>query len=368
MKKVLFVASITRHIIAFHIPYLKLFKENGYEVHVASKGEEKIEYCDKHFNIEFERSPLNKNNKKVYSELKKLINDNEYEVIHCHTPTASVLTRLAAKKARKNGTKVIYTAHGFHFYKGASIKNWILFYPIEWYLAKYVDTLVLINQEDYNLAKRHFSKRAINIEYIPGIGVDENKYCFNMSVEDKEKIRKSLNIENDKFVIIYPARLCKDKNQMLLLQLMKKINDSNVVLVLPGNDEYNGFYQKYVNENNISNVLFIGDRYDIPQLLKASDLLIASSIREGFGINLVEALACGVPVIAVDNRGHREIVQDGINGFLIKNDIDELVDKFDKLYNDKELYEKMKEKCYDTSKQFFLSHSIEIMKKIYELR
>ena len=114
MKRVLFVATVTRHINAFHIPYLKWFKEQGYEVHVASNGNEKIEYCDKHFNLPFARFPLKVENIKTYKELKKIINDNNYEIIHCHTPVGGVLTRLAAKKARQNGTKVIYTAHGFY--------------------------------------------------------------------------------------------------------------------------------------------------------------------------------------------------------------------------------------------------------------
>ena len=111
MKKVLFVASVTRHINTFHIPYLKYFKDNGYEVHVASNGEENIKYCDKHFNIPFERSPIKKNNLKAYKQLKELIKNEEYTIIHCHTPVASVLTRLAAKNARRKGTKVFYTAH-----------------------------------------------------------------------------------------------------------------------------------------------------------------------------------------------------------------------------------------------------------------
>ena len=154
MKKVLFVASVNSHIIGFHTPYLKMFQERGYEVHVASYGDEKIEYCDKHHNIHFERFPFKLKNIKAYKELKKIIKDNKFEIIHCHTPTASVLTRLAARNARKKyNTKVIYTAHGFHFYKGAPAINWIIYYPIEKWLARYTDCLITINQEDYERAK-----------------------------------------------------------------------------------------------------------------------------------------------------------------------------------------------------------------------
>ena len=86
MKKVLFVATVTSHIKTFHIPYLKWFKDQGYEVHVASNGEETIDFCDKHYNLQFQRFPLKKDNLKVYKQLKKIINENEYEIIHCHTP------------------------------------------------------------------------------------------------------------------------------------------------------------------------------------------------------------------------------------------------------------------------------------------
>ena len=145
MKKVLFVATVTKHINSFHIPYLKWFKEEGYEVHVASNGNEPIEYCDKHYNLPFERFPLRKNNIKTYRELKKIINENKYEIIHCHTPVGGVLTRLAAKKARKKGTRVIYTAHGFHFYKEAPLLNWLIYYPIEKWLSRYTDCLITMN-------------------------------------------------------------------------------------------------------------------------------------------------------------------------------------------------------------------------------
>lgn len=367
MKKVLFVASITRHINTFHIPYLKLFKEKGFEVHVASNGTENIEYCDKHFQIDFQRSPFHKNNINAYRTLKKIIAEGGYDIIHTHTPVVSAMTRIASKKIRKKGTKVFYTAHGFHFYQGAPLKNWIIFYPIEKYLAKYTDTLITINKEDFEFAKKSFGNRIKQIEYIPGMGVDEKRFCVKLSISQRNNMRESLNIQRDDFVIIYPARLCKDKNQILLLNFMKKMNDSNVILLLPGQDEYDGYYQKFVNDNQIKNVKFLGNRNDIPELIGISDLLIASSIREGFGINLVEALACEVPVIAVDNRGHREIIANGINGYLINNDVTELFEVFNKIYKDKELYQKLKTNCYESVRKFFLSNSVQRMKEVYRL-
>lgn len=367
MKKILYVATVDIHIKSFHLPYLKMLKENGYEVHVATNGDEQFPYCDVKHKICIERSPFKLNNLKAIKQLKRIIDEEKFDIIHCHTPMGSVVTRLAAKEARKNGTRVIYTCHGFHFYKGAPIKNWLLFYPVEWYLAKFTDTLITINQEDYKRAQKKFGKRCKDIQYVPGVGIDTKKFDFEMPEDEKVKIKENLGVKKDEFVLIYPARLCQDKNQILILNLMKKIDYKDVVLLLPGKDEYKGYYQQYVKENKIKNVKFLGERMDIPKLLKVSDLLIASSVREGFGINLVEALINGIPVIAVDNRGHREIIEDGINGFIIDNDINDLIDKFNCLYMNRSLYEQLRDNCYESSKKYFLINSLNIMKKIYKL-
>lgn len=369
MKKVLYVATVDVHIKSFHLPYLKLLKDMGYEVHVATNGDDIFPNCDVKHKICIERSPFKLNNLKAIKQLKKIIDKEKFDLIHCHTPMGSVVTRLAAKHARKKyGTRVLYTAHGFHFYIGAPKLNWMLFYPIEKYLAKYTDTLITINKEDYELAKKKFSKRCSNIQYLPGIGVDNSKFDLNITDYEKKKLKCELKIDRGDFVIIYPARLCPDKNQLLLINMMKQLNNKKIKLFLPGKDEYNGYYQKYVSDNKIDNVFFLGHRDDISKLLKISNLLIASSIREGFGINLVEALACEVPVIAVDNRGHREIINDGENGFIIKNDVDDLIEKFNMLYQNHELYNRLKNNSYNSIKKFFLSNSLKLMKEIYNLK
>lgn len=364
-KKVLFVATVTGHINAFHIPYLKMLNEQGYEVHVASNGEEKIEYCDKHFNIPFERNPVKLKNIKAYKELKKVINDERYDIIHCHTPVGGVLTRLAAKKVRKNGTIVIYTAHGFHFYKGAPLINWLIYYPIEKWLAKYVDTIITINREDYDIARKNFT-HCKDIQYIPGVGVETEKFDFVMNEEEKNILRESLGINKNDFVLIYPARLAKDKNHKLLLELMKKINNKRIILLLPGTDEMMGFCEKKINEYHLNNVKVLGFRKDIPKLLKISHILVSSSIREGFGVNLVEALYSHIPIIAVDNRGHRDIVDNNKNGFLVKNQVDDLEKQVLKLYYNKEIYKRLKAFTYKSAEKFSTSNSLKIMKGIYD--
>lgn len=223
MKKVLFTATVDSHIELFHVPFLKYFKENGYEIHVATNGDHNIPYCDKKIKIPFERSPFKTNNLKAIKMLKKVVKNEHYDIIHTHTPMGSVVTRLAALKSRKQyKTRVIYTAHGFHFFKGAPLLNWLLFYPVEKFLSKYTDTLILINKEDYNLAKRKF-KKCKNIKYVPGVGIDESKFDFTMNDKEKANLRQSLGLNANDFVMIFPAELNKNKNQLLLINAMKEI-------------------------------------------------------------------------------------------------------------------------------------------------
>ena len=202
MRKVLFTATVDSHILHFHIPFLKYFHENGYEVHVATNGDDPIPYCDKKINIPFERNPFKFNNIKSIGKLKKYIDNEHYDIIHTHTPMGAVVTRLAAVGSRKKGTRVIYTAHGFHFFKGAPLLNWLIFYPVEKFLSRYTDTLITINHEDYELAKSKF-KKCKDVQYVPGVGIDSKKFVSSMDDLEKNKLRDSLGLRPDDFVMAF---------------------------------------------------------------------------------------------------------------------------------------------------------------------
>lgn len=324
MKKVLFSATVDSHILQFHLPFLKLFKENGYEVHVATNGTEEIPYCDVKHVVSFERSPFKINNLKAIKQLRKIIESEKFDIIHTHTPMGSVVTRLAAKRARKKlHTRVIYTAHGFHFFKGAPLINWCLFYPVEKYLAKYTDTLILINQEDFDRAKRKFNKRCHDIEYVPGVGIDESKFDFEMTEKEKEEYRKTLGLKKDDFVMIYAAELSNRKRQIWIINSLKELmkKNSSMHLLLPGKDSLGGKCQKLVQELELDNQIhFLGYRKDIPRLLKISDLAISSANQEGLPVNIMEAMYVGLPIIASNCRGNRDIVKNNKNGYLVDLD------------------------------------------------
>ena len=369
MKKVLFTATVDSHILQFHLPFLKLFKEKGYEVHVATNGNEKIPYCDIKHIVSFERTPLKLNNLKAVKQLRKIINKEEFDIIHTHTPMGSVVTRLAAVKARrKYHTRVIYTAHGLHFFKGAPLKNWLMFYPIEKYLSKYTDTLILINQEDYNLCKRKF-KKCKDIQYVPGVGIDEEKFNFKMSRKEKKELRESLGIKENNFVIIYPAELNWNKNQLMIIKVIEKLSKkyNNLKVLLPGVDSYNGYYQKIVKEKGIEDsIKFLGYRKDIPKLLKIADLAVATSHREGLPLNVMEAMYVGLPIIATDCRGQRDLIKEHVNGYLVGiNDQDKFYECIEKIYLSKNENSKFGEESQYVIKEYLLDKILDKLKNIY---
>lgn len=368
MKKVLFVATVTVHINAFHIPYLKYFKECGYEVHVASNGNEEIEYCDKHYNIPFERSPFNTKNFVAYKELKRMIQENDYDIIHCHTPVGGVITRLAARKARKNKrTKVIYTAHGFHFYNGAPKINWIIYYPIEKFLSKYTDCIITINNEDYKFAKNKMKSN--KVEYIPGVGIDLKKFNNSMEIEEKEKIKKKIGINKDDFICICVGELNKNKNQIVIIEAMRKIVEINnkIKVLLVGKGEKQEFYKSKIKEYQLeNNVLLLGYRKDVDHLMKVSDILISASIREGLPVNVIEAMAASLPIIASKIRGNVDLVQDGKNGYLFEyGDSDKLAELIMKMYNENLMSKK--KSSLEISKKYDIENVLKKAEEIYNV-
>lgn len=366
--KVLFCATVDSHIRCFHIPYLKFFKDNGWEVHVAAKGDLSIPFCDKKINVCFERSPFKINNIRAYNTLKKIIEENSYDIIHCHTPVGGVLTRLAARKFRKKGTKVIYTAHGFHFYKGAPIKNWIFYYPIEKWLSRYTDCLITINEEDYSTAINHKFK-ASKIEYVYGVGVNLEKFK-PVSKEKRNDLRQDYGYKPDQFLLFYAAELNKNKNQGLLIKILKELKNKipQIRLLLAGGGALEKNYRKMAEELNVESYIdFLGRRKDVPNLLSICDVVVASSKREGLPVNIMEAMASGKPIVATDIRGHRDLITNNENGFLFGlDDIKRAANSILKLYNSPYLQKQMGNVGIERVKKYSLDAVMEEMTEIYE--
>lgn len=319
--KVLFVATVQSHIAQFHTGAISLLKENGYEIHVAArnnlaeKNGLKLENVDQIFDIPFNRSPFSYKNIEAYRSLKKIINNEDYSIIHCNTPVGGILTRLAARKTRKKGTTIIYTAHGFHFYKGAPKLNWFIYYPVEKILAHLTDKLVTITQEDYELASRKF---CCEVYRVHGVGVKTKKYSA-VTYEQAQEFRNKIGLKNN-FVILCTGELNANKNQYTIIkaipEILKKI--SNVKLLIAGNGPYEEKLKQLISNLKLEkNVELLGYRTDLEWYVHACDLVVTASFREGLPVNVLEAMFCKKAVVASDNRGHRELIYDGKNGYLV---------------------------------------------------
>lgn len=374
--KVLFVATVRSHIGQFHMPFIKKLKELGCEVHAAFKdnSDEKpgldLSDIDKVFEVPFSRSPYSTQNIKAYHVLKKIIDENGYDAVHCHTPMGAVVARLAGKSARKKGTKMIYTAHGFHFYSGASKLNWLLFYPVEKLLSRYTDCLITINQEDYsNAVNRGF--QAEKIVKVNGVGVDISRF-HSVDVQEKARLRKEYGYSEDDFILIYPANLTAGKNHYMLFNAVGQIyaKHPNIRLLCPGQTELIDEYSRCVKQLGISDrVDFMGYRRDIEKLAALSDVSVSSSNREGLPVNLIEAMAIGNAIVATDVRGNRDLVQDHVNGFIVALDDDTaMADRICTLIENPDLIKKFKDEnlrmVCDYSTEHVISQMVDIYKQL----
>lgn len=323
--KILYVATVLSHICQFHLPYLRMLKEQGHEIHVAAydnlavKNGLQLRYADRHIEIPFERSPFDRRNITAYRRLKELIDGGNYDLIVCNTPVGGILTRLAARQARKQGTKVVYIAHGFHFFRGAPRKNWLLYYPLEKHFSRLCDMVITINEEDYQLAKSRFPGR---VEHIYGIGADGNRY-HPVSREEQLDMRQREGLSEEDFVVLCTGELNDNKNQKTLIAAaaMLKERIPRLKVLLGGNGPKEQELKAQVRELGLEEtVRFLGYRTDLERVVPAVDVVVSCSRREGLPLNIVEAMLCEKPIVASINRGHRELVKDGATGFLLASD------------------------------------------------
>ena len=364
-KKVLFTATVVKtHINVFHLPYLKWFKEQGYEVHVAAKNDFInepciIPNCDKYYDINFARFPFSKANIKAYKQLKKLIQENNYDIIHCHTPVAGVLTRLAAKN-NKN-TTVIYTAHGFHFFKGAPLINWLIYYPVERFCAGFTDKLITINREDYERAKRFKLRKNGKVYYVPGVGINLEK-IQNLKVDIKQK-KKELGISKNIPILLSVGELNKNKNHEAVLQALSKLKEENFIYLICGRGVLKEYLERKIQELHLENkAKLLGYRSDVIKILKTADLFIFPSKRKGLPVSVIEAMAARLPVIASNVRGNRDLIAK--ENLFEPNDVAALTNLIKKqleAIQNKEL----KKVVYANLEQYSLKNVLKQMTEIY---
>lgn len=370
-KKVLFVATVVRlHINMFHKPFIKWFHDQGWQVDVAAnndyenKDECVIPYCDHFYCLPFERSPFKKGNLDAYFQLKKLLEKGNYDIIHCHTPMGSVITRLAAGKTRKRGTKVIYTAHGFHFFKGAPILNWLIYYPIERILAHRTDLLIAMNQEDYKRSKTFKVKRAA---FVNGVGLDLNKFV-EASPEEKQEVRRAFKLKDDDIFAISVAQLIKRKNHMVLIQAVAKLNNPHFHLFICGDGVQEAELKAKAKELGVGHQIhFLGFRKDVYKISSTADLFLFASLQEGLPVAIMEAMACGLPIVASRIRGNIDLIDSGKGGYLVHPmNVDGFVKGIQKITENKERMKRMKRYNLEKVQKYGIDVVVEQMAGLYQ--
>ncbi len=342
--KILLVANVAKeHVNKFHIPTIKYLQSKGCMVDVACSVDEDVPAGNHIYNMSWKRSPFTLQTFRGIGELKKLIAKNNYDIIYCHTPVGGLVARIASRTARKKGTKVVYCAHGLFYFKDAPLANWLM-YPLDRLMAKMTDMFITINPEDYERVKKDFNPNML-VKMIHGIGANFDRLNIDNPENVKKVYRTDMGIPQDAEVLIYVAEILKNKNQQMLIRALKELHNigRKMYLLLPGPDHSKGEFHRLAAELGLKDyVKFLGWRNDIGQLMAASDMCVASSIREGFGINLVEAQYCHLPVVAVANRGHKTIIRDGENGLLVPvNDYKGMADKVLEVMDNKELYDRL---------------------------
>ncbi len=366
MKKILFSANVFRHFTSFHVPYMKMMMTKGFEV-VAIANEdygghkEQLELMGiRCIDIPLSRNPLAPQNLTAYRILKKTLEEESFDIVHVHTPVAAFLTRLANRHVP--GGKLIYTAHGFHFFKDAPLLNWLIYFPLEKIAAPYTDLLITTNKEDTRTAKK-LGLNHEQITHIKGVGVEVNNPP--MTADEKQQLKQSLNLTDDQCIIICVAEMNHNKNQMFLLRNWQaiKARAPHAVLLFAGIGPNLENYEQYARDNQLADVHFLGFRKDVPKLLQISDMMTLLSYREGLPKSIMEGMAECLPCLVTNTRGLVDLVEDNVNGYVIEKDNDNsLIQSFATLANDPELREKMGK----NSRRMVEDFSLDSVMKDYE--
>lgn len=365
MKNFLMVTTIQNTIEAFLIPHIKMLEKNGYEVWIATNIHQEIPEelsNNKWINISFSRNPFSKNSFKAIKEMRKLIKNNNFEMVHFHTPVAAFLGRYAAMKEKQKN--IIYTAHGFHFFKGAPIQNWLIYYPMEKLAINWTDKIITINEEDFQRAKK-IARKNTKVYKVNGVGLSLENYRNGNS----NKIKEELKILENEYVISMIGELNKNKNQIQLLKAVtllknKSINNIRIVLVGIGNQE--DLLREEAEKNNLK-IDFLGYRKDVKDIMAASHIICSMSYREGLPRNIMEGMAQGKPFVVTGIRGNSDIIKDNKNGFLVEvNNFKETADKIENLIKDRNLISMITGNNFVDMNKFSIEKILKEMEKIYE--
>ena len=368
--KILYVTTVSSTMNAFFKAHIEMLVNDGHSVDLACNDTGwpidgfYITLGCQYFHIDFSRSPMSLDNLKAYGQLKKVIGNGKYDIVHCHTPNAAVITRLVCRKFRKKkGLMVFYTAHGFHFYNGAPKLNWTVYYPIEKFCSRYTDKLITINKEDYELAKTKF--KAKEVHYVPGVGVDLSRF-ENVQVDRGAK-RMEIGVPEDAFLLLSVGELNENKNHQIIIKALARLNDPNIHYAISGIGDKKEHLSSLANELGLSQqVHLLGFRKDIPELNGTADVFCFPSFREGLGISSIEAMSCGLPLVTSNVHGINDYSTDGETGYKYDpRDVEGFAQGIKKLSDDSALREKMGLNNIQLSKKYDIDIAVASLKTVY---
>lgn len=374
MKKVLFITTISGFLQQFEMNDVHILQKSGYEVHYATNFNNPIYEVDidvlKRMGIVLHQIEIQKSpgrllqNTRALRQLKRLMKREKFRIIHCHNPMGGVLGRLAAAFSGERAY-IIYTAHGFHFYKRAPVKNWLLYYTAERLLAHWTDMIITINREDYLRACRFHLRKNGRVEWIFGVGVDTER--FRARPQMRRQKREELGIPENFFHIVTAAELNSNKNQKIIIEALAGLKDKEICYSICGKGDNAENLERLIHEHQLEQrVRLLGYRTDMEEILQTADCFAFPSIREGLGIAAVEALCCGVPLIAADNRGTREYAFDNYNSIVCRADnVTDFKEAISRMYSDPIYRDMLSSHCRETSENFSRETVGKIMGDIY---
>ena len=358
LKKILIVSTIEDTISAFLIPQIKLLISMGYKVDIASNNKNHRKtipnnLINERFNIPFSRNPLSINNLVAYFKIKKIINSNNYNIMNTNTPIASSISRLAIKK--NSSIKVLYTVHGFHFYKGSSLAS--QFYRlIERLFVKKTQVFVTMNEEDFKYARDKMKSK--KVFKVPGVGVDLGRFS--------DLSNYNIKTQDECLVLLSIGEINKNKNHLNVIKAIKKIEDKNVIYNIIGTGKEEIKLQSYIRKKNLmSKVVFLGYQNDIIPYLNKCDIFVFPSYREGLSVALMEAMAAKKPVLCSEIRGNVDLIDKDKGGLYFNpHKVNDIYEKIMEAINNVDL-ERFGDYNYSKIKSFSIESSLSEWKSIY---
>lgn len=367
MKKILYITTVSDTINSFLVPHIEKLITEGNIVDCACFIDEEInpklpQLGVQIFNVPFTRNPLDPINYRAFRQLMTIQEEHYYDIVHVHTPIAALYGRLLKLKFPK--LKTIYTVHGFHFYQGAPFLNWSLYYPIEKLMARYTDTIITINSEDHERARKLNCKETLLVK---GVGV--NLSTYNKDLFDRNVVRRKLQLDKDDFVLIMIAEVNKNKNHQQMIDAVRILKDKGIevkVVCVGGGPLIEEQRHEVTKRKLAENIQFLGSRTDVNQLIAASDLGILVSYREGLPRNIMELMASQRTVIGTNIRGIRDLIEDGVTGYLVNiGDSKATAARIEELYHHRELLEQLGVNAYESIKKYEVGSVMKSMERVY---